>query len=70
MHWWTFVSFYYEIGDCMFAQIVNIRSKQAKGTKLEKHEREFYNANREAIDLRQGITDAERQFLKSVLGGE
>ena len=25
MHWWTFISYYYEIGDCLFAQIVRIR---------------------------------------------
>lgn len=53
LHWWTFISYYYEIGDCFFAQIVNIRSKKSKGKKLEKYEREFYNANREAIDLRE-----------------
>ena len=26
LHWWTFISAYYEIGDCLFAQIVRIRS--------------------------------------------
>ena len=25
LHWWTFISAYYEIGDCLFAQIVRIR---------------------------------------------
>lgn len=69
MHWWTFVSYYYEIGDCTFAQFVGIRNKLAKGKRLEKYEREFYEANREAIDLRMGITDDEREMLKSILGG-
>lgn len=69
MHWWTFISYYYEIGDCMFAQIVNIRNKKRKGKKLEKHEREFYNANRDAIDLGPQMTDADRDVLKTFLGG-
>lgn len=70
MHWWTFVSAYYEIGDCMFAQIVNIRNKKRRGKKLEKYEREFYDANREAIDLDPGITETERNAVKALLGGE
>lgn len=69
MHWWTFVSCYYEIGDCIFAQFVGIRNKLEKHKRLDKYDREFYEANREAIDLRNGITDNEREMLKSILGG-
>jgi len=69
LHWWTFISYYYEIGDCFFAQIVNIRNKKARGKKLEKYEREFYNANRDAIDLREEITDTDKEFIKRILEG-
>ena len=40
----------------MFAQIVNIRQKKAKGKKLDKGEREFYEKNRKAIDLKRRYT--------------
>ena len=47
LHWWTFISYYYEIdGDCLFAQIVNIRDKQARGKSLDKQEREWYRRNK------------------------
>lgn len=36
LHWWTFLAAYYEIGDCLFAQIVRIREKKAKGKPLDK----------------------------------
>ena len=50
VHWWTFLSAYMEIGDCLFAQIVGIRSKKAKGKKLDKTEQEFYRKNKETIE--------------------
>ena len=40
-HWWSFVSAYYEIGDCLFANIVRIRNLKAKGKTLDKSDREF-----------------------------
>lgn len=64
MHWWTFISAYYEIGDCYFAQIVRIRDKKARGKKLDKEDREFYKKNREAIDLKVTLSDAENEILK------
>ena len=70
MHWWTFVSFYYEIGECTFASIVSIRSKKAKGKKLEKHEREFERENRHLINFkRRSVTDEERDFIDQLLKG-
>ena len=38
LHWWSFLSAYTEIGDCTFQKIVSIRSKRAKGMRLEKGE--------------------------------
>lgn len=45
LHWWTFIGYYMAIGECALATIVNIRSKKAKGKKLEKYEQEFYRQN-------------------------
>ena len=65
LHWWTFVSYYYEIGgDCMFAQIVRIRDKLASGKSLDKSEREWYRRNRSLVDFKQNYTDAEKEILK------
>lgn len=63
LHWWTFVSYYLEIGNCFFAQIVRIRSLKAKGKPLDKVDREFYRENRELIDLKTQYTDDERKTL-------
>lgn len=61
MHWWTFLGAYMEIGESLFSQIVSIRAKKAKGKKLEKWEREFYQENKELIDLKKKYTDAEKE---------
>lgn len=63
IHWWTFLSAYFEIGDCLFAQIVNIRAKKQKGQALDKSEREFYRKNRAMIDLKTPQTETETGLL-------
>ena len=69
LHWWTFISFYYEIGDCAFANIVNIRNKKATGKRLEKWERDFYRDNQELIDLQHKYSDAEKALIESITQG-
>lgn len=64
MHWWTFLAAYMEIGDCFFAQIVAIRSKKARGKALDKQDREFYRRNRDLIDIKKPLTEAEHDILK------
>ena len=70
LHWWTFMGAYMEIGgDCAFSQIVNIRSKLAKGKKLEKYEREWLRQNREIVNLPQKYTAEDEEMLKKWTGG-
>lgn len=69
LHWWTFLSAYYEIGDCLFAQIVRIREKKAKGKKLDKSEQEFYRKNRDLIDIKTHYSEAEDDLVKMWTGG-
>lgn len=64
LHWWTFVSAYYEIGDCTFAQIVRIRSAKAKGRKLDKSDQEWYRNNRHLVDFKKIYTDADQDALR------
>ena len=65
LHWWTFISFYYEIGDCLFAQIVRIRDLLRKGKKLDKQDREWYNQNRDLVDLKVTYSEAEEQLFSA-----
>ena len=67
LHWWTFLSAYMAIGDCLFAQVVAIRDKKARGKSLDKAEREFYRRNREIIDIKKTVSDAEQEILDSWL---
>ncbi len=71
MHWWTFLGLFSEIGESTFTSIVNIRNKRNKGKKLEKHEQEFYNANRQQIDLKRHYSAeqmAEMEKINKLLG--
>ena len=52
IHWWTFMGYCNEIDpESSIANIVQIRTKLAKGKKLEKHEQEYYNENRHLVDF-------------------
>lgn len=66
LHWWTFIGAYNEIGDCLFAQIVGIRSKKAHGKRLEKYEQEWYRANRNLVDFKRNYTEAEKSALAAL----
>lgn len=68
LHWWTFIGAYYEVGDCLFAQIVNIRNKKSAGKKLDKSEQEFYRKNRHLVDFKQKYTKADDEILNQWLG--
>lgn len=65
MHWWSFISAYYEIGgDCTFSQIVNIREKLAQGKPLDKNDRQWYRKNRHLVDMKNAYTEQDSELLK------
>lgn len=64
-HWYTFLGGYMEIGECTFQNVVSIRSKRAKGKKLENWEQEFYRENKKMVDLPQNLTEEEQEWLDS-----
>ncbi len=66
LHWWSFLSAYYEIGDCTFAQVVNIRNKIQRGKKLEKTEKEWYRQNRHLVDFKHTLTNSENKMLEDL----
>ena len=63
LHWWTFMCAYQEIGDGLFAQVVGIRRKRAKGQRLDKGEREFYQQNRHLVDFQRRYTAKDEETV-------
>ena len=63
LHWYSFLSYYQEIGDCLYAQVVSIRDKKARGKSLDKQERDFYRRNRDIVDLKTTYSEAEADLL-------
>ncbi len=61
VHWWTFLGWFLEIGDCTYSQVLNIRSKKSKGKPLEKWEQEFYSENKRVIDIQVRLSDEEKE---------
>ena len=51
MHWWTFLGYFAERGKCYLSTLIDIREKLAKGKPLEKWEQEFYQENRQDVDI-------------------
>lgn len=51
IHWWTFLGWFMGIGEGQLSMVVSIRSKKAKGKKLEKWEEEYYKANKSKVDF-------------------
>lgn len=65
LHWWEFIGAYYNIGDGVFAQVINIRSKRAKGKPLEKYEQEFARENADLIGTKdRALTEEEKEFFR------
>ena len=61
IHWWTFLGWFMEIGECTYSTVLNIRSKKGKGKKLESWETDFYNSNRSMVDIRPKLTKEEKE---------
>lgn len=64
LHWWTFLSAYMEIGECLFSQIVRIRERKATGKRLDKSDQEWYRKNRHLVDFRTAYSKQENDTLK------
>lgn len=72
IHWWTFVGYFMEIRDSTYATVLGLRGKKARGKKLEKDEREFWQQNRAICELKPRYTDEEleeQERLRKIIGG-
>lgn len=63
VHWWTFLSWYTEIGECYFAHIVRIRDLKAKGKLKDKTDREFYRKNKDVVDIKRRYSETEDEII-------
>lgn len=75
LHWWTFLSYYMEIGEGLYSSVLNIRYKRLHGKKLDKSEQEFERDNRDIVKLRKPESEEEieqraieREALNELLG--
>lgn len=71
LHWHTFTGYFMEIKDSIYSSVLNLRRKKATGKKLEKNEREFWQANKNICVLKPKLTEeekAEKDRLNALLG--
>lgn len=64
LHWWDFVGAFQNIGKGLFAQVVAIRDKRARGQALDKAERAFARENEELIGQVTRLTKEEEEFFR------
>lgn len=62
-HWYDFIGAYYEIGECYWSQVMNIRKKRQEGRPLDETDRKFYREHKKDIDLPMEMSDDEREWL-------
>lgn len=54
LHWWTFMGFFHGISsEDTYGYVLMLRQKKARGKKLEKHEQEFWDNNRQMCEYKQ-----------------
>lgn len=72
IHWWTFLSYYMSVGECILSTVVGIRSKIMEGKSLEKWEREYRNDNPQYFNWNHKTIDEidAEEWLKSVWNKE
>ena len=67
IHWWTFLGWYMEIGDCIYANVLHIRQKRSKHKKLTAWEEDFYQANKPLVEFEQAGAEEIREEKDSIL---
>ena len=66
MHWWTFLSYFNEIGEGLFSYIVGIRRKRNGDGKLDKSERKFLAENKDMVEIRPRLSKEEQEFERYI----
>ena len=61
MHWWSFLGYLSEIGDCLLSTVMHIRHKRGRGEKLEKYELKVCREHSELINIKEKLTEEENK---------
>ena len=61
LHWWTFLGLFMEIRESVYATVLALRQKRARGEKLEPWERDFWRRNAGICRLRPKLSAAEAE---------
>lgn len=64
-HWWSLLGLFNEVGEGLYAQVMNIRHKLAYGKNLEKWEREFFDTHQDLIVIKEKLSPEEEAELKA-----
>lgn len=64
LHWWTFIGYYMAVGESSLSTIVGIRSKIARGKKLEKYEQNFKRENPQYFSWKRDEKEAKMLFAQ------
>lgn len=71
LHWWTFLGLFMEIRESVYATVLALRQKRARGEKLEPWEKDFWKRNSAICRLRPRLSAAEaaeKERLERMLG--
>ena len=60
VHWWTFYGWLMNLDEGIYKLVLSLRLKKSKGKKLEKSEREFWNANRDICVIKERLSAEEQ----------
>lgn len=70
LHWWTFISYYTAIKECLLTEVLSLRYKKAHGEKLEKYEKKFIQNNPQYfnIDMRSDEQKEADEYVRQLWG--
>ena len=71
LHWWTFLGYFMEIREGVFATVMALRQKKIKGVRLGPAEQEYWRSNAQicALQAQRGEGEArEREEREKILG--
>jgi len=71
LHWWTFMGYFMEIGECTYSTVLSLRKKKNEGKALEGWEKEYWDSNKSICVLKEKLSDEDeerKELLNKLLG--
>lgn len=67
LHWWTFMGYFSEIRESLLSTVIGIRLKKKTGKKLDQWEKDFYEENKNLVDMRTDETEEMKREKEAIL---